>query len=228
MVLEYMDHGSLADCLTAHGPLPEPVLSSITKTLLGGLKHLHQQLRIVHRDIKPGNILLNSAGQAKLADFGMSGQLANTLSHLASWVGTAAYMSPERISGGSYSFDSDLWSLGLSLWECSMGLFPYGDAGERLANGPPPTEEDSLDDPGRGVCFWELLHQIVEADSPQLPSGRFSPAFCTFVHQCMRKETTERPTASELLLHPWLTECPGTEALVAEWLATSEKARLPQ
>lgn len=100
-------------------------------------------LQVVHRDIKPSNVLVNSNGDIKLADFGMSGQLASTVgpspahhsvcaarlkrtslreqfSRLASWVGTAAYMSPERISGSEYSYESDIWSLGVSLWELAV------------------------------------------------------------------------------------------------------------
>ena len=99
LILEYMDCGSLATVLRRHGALPEPLLARVTSDMLGGLDHLHRVLKVVHRDIKPGNILLNSRAEVKLADFGMSGQLANTFSRLASWVGTAAYMSPERISG---------------------------------------------------------------------------------------------------------------------------------
>ena len=106
MVLEYMDCGSLADVLARHGPLPERLLAHILKALIGGLVHLHRELKVVHRDIKPSNILLNQAGQAKLADFGMSGQLATVHSRLASWVGTAAYMSPERISGAKHSYEA--------------------------------------------------------------------------------------------------------------------------
>ena len=99
LILEYMDCGSLATVLRRHGALPESLLARVTTDMLGALDHLHGVLKVVHRDIKPANVLLNSNGEVKLADFGMSGQLANTFSRLASWVGTAAYMSPERISG---------------------------------------------------------------------------------------------------------------------------------
>ena len=99
LILEYMDCGSLHSVLKRHGPLPEPLLARVSGDMLGGLDHLHRVLKVVHRDIKPSNVLLNSRGEVKLADFGMSGQLASTFSRLASWVGTAAYMSPERISG---------------------------------------------------------------------------------------------------------------------------------
>ena len=101
IILEYMDCGSLAGVLKRHGSLPEPLLARVSGDMLGGLAHLHRVLKVVHRDIKPSNVLLNSRGEVKLADFGMSGQLASTFSRLASWVGTAAYMSPERISGAA-------------------------------------------------------------------------------------------------------------------------------
>ena len=63
IVLEYMDCGSLASVLKRHGPLPEPLLASVSSDLLGGLEHLHRVLKVVHRDVKPGNVLLNSRGE---------------------------------------------------------------------------------------------------------------------------------------------------------------------
>ena len=68
-------------------------------------------MRVVHRDIKPSNILLNTSGQIKISDFGVSGQLSASADKCHSWVGTATYMSPERIKGEVYSFDSDIWSV---------------------------------------------------------------------------------------------------------------------
>ena len=89
LILEYMDCGSLATFLHRHGSLPEPLLARVSGDMLGGLDHLHRVLKVVHRDIKPGNILLNSRCEVKLADFGMSGQLASTFSRLASCVSPA-------------------------------------------------------------------------------------------------------------------------------------------
>ena len=90
-----------------------------------GLQYLHKDRRIIHRDIKPSNLLMNSAGRLKIADFGVSGQLANSVSKCQTWVGTVTYMSPERIKGDAYGFASDSWSLGLSLLEFALGHFPY-------------------------------------------------------------------------------------------------------
>uniref|UniRef100_A0A7S2HM93 mitogen-activated protein kinase kinase n=1 Tax=Haptolina brevifila TaxID=156173 RepID=A0A7S2HM93_9EUKA len=236
--LEYMDCGSLATVLRRHGRLPEPLLARVTSDVLGGLDHLHRMLKVVHRDIKPSNVLLNSSGEVKLADFGMSGQLASTFSRLASWVGTAAYMSPERISGKDYSFESDIWALGVSLWECSVGRYPYGTTDEeaeatnesKAAKGERPPllkggSGSSLlpgDEQKSGMTFWDLLYSIVECSPPPLPRDAFSDDFCELVHDCMRTEGTERPSAAKLLEHRWLSDVQHVGSIAPEWLIPDE------
>ncbi len=111
----------MADVLKRYRRLAEPVVATITKHVLLGLDYLHQQLRVIHRDIKPSNLLLTADGIVKVADFGVSSQIGNTKACAMTWVGTMVYMSPERIQGERYSFDSDVWSLGLVICECLMG-----------------------------------------------------------------------------------------------------------
>jgi mitogen-activated protein kinase kinase 1 len=122
----------------------------------------------MNSDIKPSNLLINSAGVVKISDFGVSGQLAHTLSKKQSWVGTVTYMSPERITGTSYSFDSDIWSLGLTLVECALGKFPYDNRDDKRAS---------------TLGFWELMEFIVKQPPPTLPSNKFSREFCSFVEK---------------------------------------------
>jgi mitogen-activated protein kinase kinase 1 len=125
IVLEYADGGSVGDVTRKLGYIEEPPLREIARQTLLGLEYLHCEKKIVHRDVKPSNVLVNTDGSVKIGDFGVSSHLANSVAKCDSWVGTVTYMSPERISGESYAFDSDVWSLGLSLLECATGRFPY-------------------------------------------------------------------------------------------------------
>lgn len=92
LVLEYMNFGSLADIMKITPSIPEKYIAIITKQVLIGLQYLHQERRIIHRDIKPSNILLNFQGECKVADFGVSGQLEDSVAK-NSFVGTVTYMS---------------------------------------------------------------------------------------------------------------------------------------
>jgi mitogen-activated protein kinase kinase len=129
--MEFMDGGSI-DKLYGDG-IPEGVLQKITYATVQGLKTLKDDHNIIHRDVKPTNILVNSRGQIKLCDFGVSGNLVASIAKTN--IGCQSYMAPERISsggmasagapGGTYSVQSDIWSLGLSIIEMAMGRYPY-------------------------------------------------------------------------------------------------------
>ncbi|CAI5458723.1 unnamed protein product [Closterium sp. Yama58-4] len=132
-VLELMDGGTLADVTKKRGKIPESFMPEVARQCLQGLLYLHRQ-HVVHRDIKPSNLLFNRQGQVKIADFGVSKELASTLAQCNSYVGTSAYLSPERINpppGEGYDgYLSDVWSMGLSLLELVIGRFPYVQAGQ--------------------------------------------------------------------------------------------------
>ena len=126
-----MDGGSV-DKLYADG-VPENVLRKITLSTVMGLKSLKDDHNIIHRDVKPTNILVNSRGQVKICDFGVSGNLVASIAKTN--IGCQSYMAPERISGGgmgavggpggTYSVQSDIWSLGLTTIEMALGRYPY-------------------------------------------------------------------------------------------------------
>lgn len=99
IALEYMNAGSLASILTKIGRIPEQILGMITVQLLKGLQYLHKVKKIIHRDIKPHNILLTTNGAVKIADFGVSGSIRNSFDCMQNYAGTVSYMSPERIQG---------------------------------------------------------------------------------------------------------------------------------
>jgi mitogen-activated protein kinase kinase len=131
--IEFMNGGSI-DTIYGDG-IPENVLRKITYATTQGLKTLKDDHNIIHRDVKPTNILVNSRGQVKICDFGVSGNLVASIARTN--IGCQSYMAPERISGGgmaqaganpgggTYSVQSDIWSLGLSIIECAMGRYPY-------------------------------------------------------------------------------------------------------
>ncbi|XP_048328210.2 mitogen-activated protein kinase kinase 3 [Ziziphus jujuba] len=184
IALEYMDGGSLADILRLRKRIPEPVLSAMFQKLLHGLRYLHGVRHLVHRDIKPANLLVNLKGEAKITDFGISAGLENSVAMCATFVGTVTYMSPERIRNDNYSYPADIWSLGLALFECGTGEFPY-----TASEGP-----------------VNLMLQILDDPSPSPSKHNFSSEFCSFIETCLQKNPDDRPTAEQLLSHPFITK----------------------
>ena len=131
--MEFMDGGSI-DKIYGDG-IPENILRKITLSTTMGLKSLKDDHNIIHRDVKPTNILVNDKGQIKICDFGVSGNLVASIAKTN--IGCQSYMAPERIKsggvaqaganpgGGTYSVQSDIWSLGLTIIECALGQYPY-------------------------------------------------------------------------------------------------------
>lgn len=130
--VEFMDGGSIDKIYG--GGIPENILRKVALSTVMGLKTLKDDHNIIHRDVKPTNILVNSRGQIKICDFGVSGNLVASIAKTN--IGCQSYMAPERIagggmqqsgttSGGTYSVQSDIWSLGLSIVECAIGRYPY-------------------------------------------------------------------------------------------------------
>ncbi|GAA5869457.1 hypothetical protein JCM3774_001458 [Rhodotorula dairenensis] len=133
MCMEYMDRGSLDAIYRKVGPIPEPILGKIALAVVSGLTYLYEVHKIMHRDVKPSNVLLNSAGHIKICDFGVSGELTNSVAD--TFVGTSTYMSPERISGDPYTVKSDVWSLGITLVELAIGRFPFSAEDDPVSSG---------------------------------------------------------------------------------------------
>nr|ACN54199.1 mitogen activated protein kinase kinase [Salicornia brachiata] len=194
VLMEYMEGGTLQDKQKSDGTFSKSRLSKVVYQILNGLKYLHSH-KIVHRDIKPANLLVNEQGDVKISDFGVGRIMGRTLDPCNSYVGTCAYMSPERFDpdtygngGGNYNgYAADIWSLGLTVMELYLGHFPF------LL-------------PGQRPDWATLMCAICFGDPPSLPAGRGSLEFRNFVSCCLQKEATLRWSADQLLSHPFVSK----------------------
>uniref|UniRef100_A0A672J6R0 Dual specificity mitogen-activated protein kinase kinase 1 n=1 Tax=Salarias fasciatus TaxID=181472 RepID=A0A672J6R0_SALFA len=227
--MEHMDGGSLDQSLKKAGKIPEQILGKVSIAVIKGLSYLREKHKIMHRDVKPSNILVNSRGEIKLCDFGVSGQLIDSMAN--SFVGTRSYMSPERLQGTHYSVQSDIWSMGLSLVEMAIGRFPipppdskeleqifgFPVEGEAAASESSPKPRP----PGRPpMAIFELLDYIVNEPPPKLP-GIFSPEFQDFVNKCLIKNPAERADLKQLMVHQFIKQSEAEEVDFAGWLCST-------
>jgi protein kinase-like protein len=126
MAMEYVPRGTLKDRINTEGFLDPYTAIELTICIAQGLGFAHER-KVIHRDVKSQNILLTEAGTAKVADFGIArAAAATTTSRSNPILGSAGYMSPERIQGGPVGPWSDLYSLGVVLYEMLTGELPYG------------------------------------------------------------------------------------------------------
>ncbi len=126
LVLEHLTGGTLARLIAA-GPVPPNEAAAITADVLAGLGRLHER-NVVHRDMKPANVLLNASGRAKVADLGialLARDNPSGLTQIGQQPGTLAYMSPEQARGEAIDHRSDLYSVGLILFEMVAGRHPW-------------------------------------------------------------------------------------------------------
>jgi hypothetical protein len=172
IVTEYCNRGSLLDRMSSHRFSIDQICA-ILKQILKALKYIHFK-GAIHRDIKPGNILLTSKGYVKIADFGTSWTRTRSKDKANSMVGTVHYMSPERLNDSEYDQKSDIWSLGIVLIE--------------LVEGPTLLSKSR----------FEMMCSVSRGDAPIIDETKYTPELLEFLQSCLRP-VAKRPTAIKLL-----------------------------
>uniref|UniRef100_A0A671X7J0 non-specific serine/threonine protein kinase n=1 Tax=Sparus aurata TaxID=8175 RepID=A0A671X7J0_SPAAU len=166
--------------------LTEPQIKVVCRQMLEALVYLHS-MKIIHRDLKAGNILLMLDGDIKLADFGVSAKNTKTLQRRDSFIGTPYWMAPEVVmcetmKDAPYDYKADIWSLGITLIE--------------LAQIEPPHHE---------LNPMRVLLKIAKSDPPSLEQPhKWSQDFKDFLRKALDKNPETRPTAMQLLEHPFV------------------------
>ncbi|KAL6641319.1 hypothetical protein ACP70R_019500 [Stipagrostis hirtigluma subsp. patula] len=186
VIMPFMTEGSCLHLMKIAYPdgFDEPVIGSILKETLKALEYLHRQGQI-HRDVKAGNILIDSAGVVKLGDFGVSACMFDRGDRQRSrntFVGTPCWMAPEVLQPGTgYNFKADIWSFGITALELAHGHAPFSKY--------PPMK----------VLLMTLQNAPPGLDYDR--DKRFSKSFKEMVAMCLVKDQTKRPTAEKLLKH---------------------------
>jgi eukaryotic-like serine/threonine-protein kinase len=176
IVMEYVSGGDLKELIDQKGRLSGPELARLGDEVCAGLAHAHER-GVIHRDIKPHNILLDENGHAKVTDFGIARALDTTqATRTGSFLGTALYSSPEQLQGQKVTPKSDVYSLGATLYQAATGVPPFAGgtpievASQHVSSTPTPPRE-------KGADVSEDLEALILS--------------------CLAKNPDDRPTAEE-------------------------------
>jgi fused-like protein len=181
VVTEFAPHGELLNILKDDQFLSEDSVRSIAVQLTSALHYLHER-RVMHRDMKPQNVLVSSNGVIKLADFGFAKTLSASSVLLTSIKGTPLYMAPEIYQDRRYDPSADLWGLGVMLFE--------------LATGVPPFYAPSL----------QALRKLILATEPIVYPPTMSSDLASFLSLLLVKNPQKRAGWDEILSHPFIKD----------------------
>jgi len=175
LVMELIDGGNLRDLLNQRGKLPPAIALSVLGPVLSALGAAHRA-GLVHRDVKPENVLIGVGGQVKVADFGLARAIAETgVTSDSEILGTVAYLSPEQVETGAADARSDVYAAGIVLYEMLAGQAPY-----------------------RGDTAISVAYQHVNSDVPSIPE--IPLALDTLVRKATRRDPSLRPANAEAFL----------------------------
>src|SRR3954451_5663028 len=199
IVMEYIESRTLNDVLATSGPIPPEEAARIGLDLLDALEAAHT-VDVVHRDVKPGNVLLDAEGRACLTDFGIATSAGDeTLTEHGILVGSPSYMSPERARGEEAGPFADLWSLGATLYTAVEGRGPF-DRGEAMAALLAVTTEPPMQ-PGRAGALTPVLLGLLQKEPDQrMPGWAARDALRAIVEEARRPiespDATPPPTGA--------------------------------
>lgn len=197
IVMEFIDGETLKTALDRKKPLPLDRAAEIIRGVLQALEPCHQQ-NIVHRDIKPGNIMLPASGGVKLADFGIAHADTSELTIMGAVMGTPAYMSPEQFTARHpVDYHSDIWSAGVVLYEMLTGTRPF--AGTTMATIGQAVVNDGFEPPSRRMPgLPAALDQVVARALRKSPKERYPSAqgFWLAVQEAIPASLVSRPDAA--------------------------------
>ncbi|CAE1313377.1 SLK [Acanthosepion pharaonis] len=197
MFIEFCGGGALDTImLDLEKPLTEEQIRYVCHEMCQALDFLHNS-KIIHRDLKAGNVLLTMDGQVKLADFGVSAKNTKTNQRRDSFIGTPYWMAPEvilceAIKDSPYNYKADIWSLGITLIEFAQ-----------------------IEPPNNDMHPMRVLIKIQKSDPPTLDHpSRWSNLFSNFISRCLVKDPELRPTAAELLEHPFIKDFTNNKCIL--------------
>lgn len=188
LYLEWVAGGSLAEILRNRNIEDERLLANYLKQILSGLSYLHEH-GILHRDIKPRNILVDHRGSLKLTDFGLSRHL-QSMQDKTKCAGTPIYMAPE-VMHGHFSIGSDIWALGATMSEMVTGRLPWSHIDPAIFNSQV------------ALMMHIAKYQGDRNHHPIIPQS-LSQEGRDFMAKCFAPDPSERGTCKELLTHPFL------------------------
>lgn len=196
MLIEFCGGGAIDSIMMdLEKPLNESQIRYLCREICCGLSFLHKN-RVIHRDLKAGNVLLTSDAHVKLADFGVSAKNKHTLQKRDSFIGTPYWMAPEVVMCETfrdhpYDYKADVWSLGITLIE--------------FAQMEPPNHE---------MTPMRVLLKIQKSDPPRLEQpSKWSKEFSDFLSLCLIKDPLQRPAVDALLIHPFIRDASDKKPL---------------
>jgi len=199
IVTPYLSAGSCLNLMKYAYPdgFEELVIATILKQTLQGLDYLHKN-KLIHRDVKAGNLLIDEDGLVRLGDFGVSSSLMETGERKGlrkTFVGTPCWMAPEVMEQSGYNYKADIWSFGITALELATGHAPFAKY--------PPIK----------VLMLTLQNEPPTLDRDQA-SHKFSKTFKEMIDSCLIKDPSKRPTSEKLLQHPFFKQAKKKSYLV--------------